>query len=194
MTDIIVEDGSGVTGANSYITVEEVDNYVDSLGADPATSNDWGSLDDDQKGEAILVASQYLERNFRWYGLPYWTSRPEGGTPGPKTQSLQWPRTRNYDSKGVTIPAGTIPDELKQAQLYLTLQVCGDPASSAAPIENTGPLKSMTIDVLSMDFTPSGDPTVFVGTRYPVVELLLKNLGEIRTEDNLIIKKTENVY
>jgi hypothetical protein len=197
MSTITVEDGTGVTNANSYVTIANVDDYVTALGNDAITSNDWQSLTDDQKGEAIIVAAQYLERMVRWYGLPYFPSRPIGNTPSPKAQTMAWPRTKMHDSHGGAVAPGTIPSELKQAQMFLTLQFCKDPSEAQVTIENVSPLKNMKIGPIAMDFTATQQDsavTQFSGTRFPYVEFLLKNMGVVRDETDVALRKTENLY
>lgn len=202
---ITIETGLGVTDSNSYVSIDDIDAYLETLGEDPATSNDWLSLEADQKGEAIILAAQYLDHMVRWYGLPYWPSRPFfaagspspylGGSPGPRPQSMQWPRTKVIDSHGAIISPGTIPTEVKLAQMYLALEFCTDPSEAQVTIENVSPVKSMRIGPMGMDFVSSRDDsaiTQFSGTRYPYVEFLLKNLGIVRDEIDLRIRKTEN--
>jgi hypothetical protein len=69
-----VEDGSIVPSANSYVTVQEADDYIiQNIHAYPA----WESLDLVQKQYLLAWATRYLDRRARWNGTP--TSSRLGG-------------------------------------------------------------------------------------------------------------------
>ena len=59
--DFFVEDGSGFTGANSYITTEFIDDY-----AEQRNLPSWaaGSYSADQKKAAAIAATDYIENRF----------------------------------------------------------------------------------------------------------------------------------
>ena len=92
---LIVEDGSGIPGANSYVTLAEAEDYfalkgvtVDLIEAD------------------LVNATQYLDLMF---GMAY------NGRLADDDQSLLWPRTVFFDNLGRRRDANTIPNELKVA-------------------------------------------------------------------------------
>ncbi len=93
-----VEDGTGVDGANSYVTVAEADTYH----SDRANAAWTG--EDAAKQAALIKATDYIEQNYqgRWLG-----------TEDSTTQPLSFPRT---------IDSGVIPDRLKQAVCVLALE------------------------------------------------------------------------
>lgn len=89
---IIVEDGSGVTNANSYVSVAESQAYFTTKGITVTITE-----------EALINATQYVDLVF---------GRRFKGKMLSGTQSLQWPRTTfTYDFG--TVASGTIPKELK---------------------------------------------------------------------------------
>jgi len=90
-----VEDGSIVTGANSYVPVA----YADTYNTDRATA--WTGTDG-EKEAALIKATDYLEQVYqgRWIGDPL-----------SDTQALSWPRIDDI-----------IPDRLKQAVCILALE------------------------------------------------------------------------
>lgn len=102
---LIVEDGSGVTGANSYVTLVEARAYALTRGVE--------MTDVDSKLEMYLVkAMDYLE------SLRY-------GFKGRKTnadQALQWPRYCVYID-GYAISSEAIPTELKNAQMQIAMAI-----------------------------------------------------------------------
>lgn len=169
---LIVETGGNVAGANSYQTVVEIEVLI----ASRPESDCFSSLDNDEKENAAIEAIRYLERRFRFYGDPLFTG-----------QSLQYPRTKNYDDKGEIIAQGTIPDQLKMAQAELALEWAKDEESGVtSPVDSAGIVKSFSGDEISVDFE-KGDSSIqktltMMGTRFVDVELLIKSLAEWKDE------------
>ena len=63
---LIVEDGTGVSGAESYISVVDADDYHTNHG-----NTSWGSADTTAKEIALRKASEYLDGKYgkRWLGI-----------------------------------------------------------------------------------------------------------------------------
>ena len=104
---LIIEDGSLVTGANSYITVDGWKAWMDDRNITHTNS--------DSKIEgAILRAMDYFE-SLHFKGLKH-----------TETQALQWPRDRVFiDSYDVD--SDEIPKEVKNAMYELTkIELDGD--------------------------------------------------------------------
>lgn len=59
--DFVVEDGTDVSGANAYVTVEYADAYFDNKGLSA-----WGEMTELAKQHRIVIASQYIDA--RWFG------------------------------------------------------------------------------------------------------------------------------
>jgi hypothetical protein len=80
----IVEDGTGVTGATSYVSIAEADAY-----AEDVIDNEWLDLDDDEKQRRLIVSSQFLDRRYGkdWLGFKL-----------KSTQGRDWPRYSNADT------------------------------------------------------------------------------------------------
>jgi hypothetical protein len=116
---LIVEDGSAVAGAESYISVADADNYIGKWVADPAA---WQALATSAKENKLRQATQYLDAVFvtRWKGYI--------ATSG---QSLNWPRQYAYDERGNSIE-GTVPLELRRATATVAA------AAAAAPLVPLG--------------------------------------------------------
>jgi len=62
---MIPEDGTGLAGANAYVSVEFADEYFSARGNQP-----WVGLDNAAKEAAIIKATDYLEAGFwgKWRG------------------------------------------------------------------------------------------------------------------------------
>ena len=91
---IVVEDGSVVIGANSYVSMEDANNYFTLR-----NNSEWNQLEDAQKVAFIIAAMDYIEIRYgrRFIGCP----QDEG-------QPLSWPRK----DTGLT---ELIPSNLKKA-------------------------------------------------------------------------------
>lgn len=96
--ELIVEDGSCVANANSYVTLEEADKYQ-------RTRNraDWLELEDNQKASCILQATQYIDGIYNWKGRAKY-----------EEQFLAFPRVAITDLNGFDV-SHIIPSKLKVA-------------------------------------------------------------------------------
>ena len=104
---LIIEDGSIVSGANSYITVTEWDTWATDRGIQHSHS-------DAKISHAILRAMDYFESlNFK--GLKHTEDQP-----------LQWPRDQVYVD-GYSVDSDEIPKEVRGAMYELTkIELDGD--------------------------------------------------------------------
>ena len=89
---IIVENGTIVSGANSYITVSGVDNYCSAMGY-----TDWSTATAGTKETALLKAMRYID-GLKWKGIKY-----------TQDQYTSWPRDEVYDIDDRLVAYNTIP-------------------------------------------------------------------------------------
>lgn len=75
---LIVEDGTGLGTASSYLSVANADTYHSTHG-----STGWASATTGDKENALRRATQYLDARYTWLGVQTY----------PSVQALQWPRT-----------------------------------------------------------------------------------------------------
>src|SRR5687767_15226190 len=110
---IIVEDGTGLSTAESYITVAYADTYHTDRGQTTWTGTDAA------KEAALRRALAYLDGRYgpRFNGL-----RKLG-----RDQALMWPRVGASDSEGWLIDDTVIPAELKRAQAEAALRELEEP-------------------------------------------------------------------
>jgi hypothetical protein len=106
MTCLIIETGSIVTDANSYITAAEAETLLNNVG------ESFGDIPTATIETYLLQGVRYLE-SFR--------SRFQG-LKTDSTQSLQWPRTP-VKIDGYSISSDVIPTELKMAQALAALEI-----------------------------------------------------------------------
>lgn len=86
---ITVEDGTGLTGADAYISVADADTYFSAVG-----NTTWSAASTSAKEQAIVKATRYMEKRFgnKWKGLI-----------ASSTQALGWPRDHVYDERGTEL-------------------------------------------------------------------------------------------
>lgn len=136
------ETGSGVAGADTYVTLAEARAYAAKRGLSfPA------SPDGDAAGEAALVnACDYLE-TLDWRG-----TKTEGDGP------LAWPRTDVVLDDGTEIAADEIPQKLKDAQCQLAVE-----AAAGTDLQPSGTGQEVIrekVDVLEVEYAPGSGGTV----------------------------------
>lgn len=96
-----VEDGTGLANANSYVTVEFVDEYFNDRGSDL-----WDGTPE-RKQQAIVRATDYIEKRF---------GRKFRGWKQSRAQGLSWPRFNAVDNSGhLYSEEDNIPRKLKMA-------------------------------------------------------------------------------
>lgn len=168
---LTVEDGTIVTGADSFVTLVEADQFATANGIDPKL---WADLADPVREARIRSAAVYLLDERR---LPYTGARMAWN------QRLCWPRT-GATSFGMAVPDGVIPDQVKSAQLWVTFVgyqagLIGEQAMVAAVAGNT---KSESVGNLSASYFSGEEmakgkalaegqaPADLVGILYPLLD------------------------
>lgn len=97
----VVEDGTGLSNATSYVSVADAD---DILVVNIHNTATWDALSDTDKGYLLSWASRFLDAHTRWKG--YKTV---------ETSALRWPRTGVVDRDNILIDSDVIPYQLKNA-------------------------------------------------------------------------------
>jgi len=106
---LIVEDGTKVAGANSYISAADATTYHATYG-----NTDWPT-DVPTQEQALIIATQACDA---LWGAQYESFRLQG------TQNLLWPRYQYYDRYLQLRPQTQIPTELKNAVCEMALLYC----------------------------------------------------------------------
>lgn len=123
----VVETGSGLIDANSYISLSDASSYV----ADHGNSSTWSAAADASKEEALRLGTQYIDLK---YGNRYI------GRKATRDQALCWPRLTVVDADGYSYDSNEIPNCLKQATVEAALRVIeGDDLLGV--VENPGTIK-----------------------------------------------------
>jgi len=168
---LIVEDGTQVAGADSYVSLVEIALYH-SKNSNAA----WAAATPEAQESAARSSTRYVDGNYRL--------RLKGQKVYPLTQSLEWPRVgvrvvdpqlyydvpaSFYDSQysgfiGIT----TIPQRLKDAQCELALNALAGDLSTSVDVS----IKRRKIDVLETEYFQGITPGQ---ASYPVVDQLLSD-------------------
>lgn len=100
---MIVEDGTGLSKADSYVSVKLADDYYASR-----SESAWEDIDSEIKESLLIKATDFVDCSFEWNGVR-------------KTQSqgLKFPRKQLVDSDGLEVEG--VPIAVKQAVIIAAL-------------------------------------------------------------------------
>lgn len=130
-----VEDGSQVSGANSYVAVATADDYYV---IDPNFTATWAAYTNTQKEYYLAWATRIIDQKTKWNGDKY-----------TETQALRWPRKGVKDADGDLIAVTEIPQQLQHAVMELAKWlVSNDPTTGA----DTDALKRVMVDVVEIEW------------------------------------------
>lgn len=147
---LVIEDGSGVAGANSYISVVDAQAYATARGLAVVIT------------EASLIrACDYLESLRAEYQ----------GTKTDEDQALQWPRYGAY-LDGASIDSDEIPDVLPKAQAQLACDILA--GTDIMPTSDGREVVEETVQgAVSVKYAPTGSAPV---PQFPAARALLEPL------------------
>ncbi len=91
---------------NSYVTVEEADEYF----ANRAYSSKWFDFSESEKPKLLILCSQSLDWYIKWKGVRTTAEQP-----------MQWPRTNVLLRDGTIVDPSTLPIAIKTAVYELAL-------------------------------------------------------------------------
>lgn len=158
-----VEDGTGLSTANAYISLADADTYVENH-SNTAT---WTDATDANQQKAIRLATQYLDATYgqRWRGTRY-TS----------TQALDWPRSSYINKEGYATAYDEVPAAVEAACVELAIRVlAGD---ELFPV-----IADPSVRVQSFHNEQTGQTKTYAGRgmspdkkEYPIVEALLADV------------------
>ena len=160
---VILENGSGITNATTYLSVQEFRDHGTQRGISYAT------YPDSTIGVWVNDATEYSDSYYRY-----------GGVKASDTQALEVPRTGWYDKNGISLD-NTVPVQLKKAVYYLSSERRGvSPETSVS----TG-IKAKKIGPVSITYSKdSGSKT----TTYTKANACMKGLLK-RSTGNLCLPK-----
>ena len=155
---LVVEDGSGLANAESYISVGDADTYHTAFG------NTGWSGDTATKEVALRNATQYIDSTY----LKRWK-----GTKNKSTQALMWPRYGVVTIDGWPITGTEIPLALKRATAEAAMRALTE--ELVPDITDPG-----TITFYAVEVGPISEKTAYASRSqikvYRVIDELLKDL------------------
>ncbi|MDR1505642.1 MAG: hypothetical protein LBI67_00920 [Treponema sp.] len=150
---LIIEDGSGIPGANAYIGTSFVDEYF--LGERLTT---WRALEQEGQESFIISAAGYVDIAFDWQGI---RKTPE--------QGLSWPRTGIlFDG----FPVDGVPVQVKKAAAETVwLLIEGEELFST---DSDTEIASEQVDVIKISYREPGENGQKAASRFDVLNKLLR--------------------
>lgn len=129
----VVEDGTGLSNANSYVSLQEAEDIL----VTNIHNTSWNALADTQKEYLLAFSTSLLDTKADWYGQKTVPS-----------SALRWPRKYVVDQDCVTIPNNSIPHQLKQATAqYARYLVDNDRTTE----QETDGFTKIVVDVIQID-------------------------------------------
>lgn len=153
------EDGTGLVGANSYVTLQEIKDY---LGIVPSAA-DILALDDADLGQYAAWATRLLDQKTKWKG--YKDCYPDG-----HVQGLAWPRTRAVDKYGFLLSSTVVPAQVKAATIELMRYIFAADPTTQQDVSN---LKEVDVDVIKIIYQDGTAQTTYP----PLLNQILEGLG-----------------
>lgn len=136
MMAIVVEDGTGLVNADSYVSVADADAYLSVLPSDATTL--WDALSATEKENALKWATRVLNNKASFEG--YKTV---------ETSALRWPRTSVCDVDGVEVDSTSIPRQITSATIELVRILLEEDITTGQDISS---LKRIMVDVIEIEF------------------------------------------
>lgn len=157
---MIVEDGTGLENADSYISVAEADSE---LYLTPYKES-WDTLDETAKEYALIKATKRL-KSVLWYGEKLTT-----------TQALDWPRQCCYNYfTGEYVETNVIPDDIKTATAFLAGVLVAYGVD-----EFSGNIKRVKIPDLEVEYSSAYQTSITHTKGIPVVvKSFVSSYGEV---------------
>ena len=155
MATIVVEDGTVVAGANSYVTEAELTTYAADRGVTLAAATDV----------LLIKAMDYIE------SLAFIGDKSSEG------QALQWPRNSVYID-GYYVESTTIPAALKTGQIATALAIDSE-NSPLATVERA--TKREKVDVIEVEYMDSAAAQPIVKTINAAMRKILAGGGSSTT-------------
>lgn len=156
---LIVEDGTCVPNANSYVSLDYADEYMLNTG-----KTEWASKTDDEKKSFLINATRYIDRTYSKIG---W----KGQKKYHRHQSLCFPRVELFDKDGDEVLG--IPKELMEAVCeagYISI------TTSLFDIKDaSGSVKRQKVDVLEVEYYSEEDSSGGYISRFSILDSLLSD-------------------
>lgn len=137
---LVVEDGTGLSTAESYISVTDADTYFTARGVTAWTGSTT------VKEQALRKATDYLLQRYRsrWQGVRMLS-----------TQALDWPRA-NVCVDGYYVASDAVPVPVERACAELALKTLSDDLSP--DLDRGGEVASESVGPVAVSYFAGADP------------------------------------
>ncbi len=174
MPSFIVEDGTIVANASSYVDTAYAD---DLLSIYPEFTASWNALTLNDKQMWLMFSTRLLDRSVKYSGVPV----------NSDTQSLAWPRYGSVTCDGKYIDNDIVPDSIKDSTVLLAAYYVKNTATNPyKPLDDQIDISAVKLEGIGVTFDRrNGKVTVQERNRYPLfIQSELDCLGTIRSPFN----------
>lgn len=157
----VVEDGTGLSTATSYLSIADFKQYWEDRGVD------YSALTDATIQPLLNRATQVIDQRYTFYGKVK-----------SSTQALQFPRTDIYDKNDVKISSSIVPVPVENATAEIAKALyVADQAEGSITDPNAAPsgIRSKSLGPMSVEYAP-GASGVNSAIKYTNADLYLRPL------------------
>lgn len=162
---LVVEDGSGLSTADSYISRDDADTYI----GDYSNDSDWSGASNDDKDRALRRATEWLDGRYADQWLGYRKSTD---------QALSWPRTGVYDRDGNYVDADSVPAEVERSTALIAVEYIKGTDLDNSNLDGSISMKRSKVGDLEQELEYQGSLPARA-SYFPTVDGLLKKRGLI---------------
>jgi hypothetical protein len=160
---LTVEDGTGLSGADAFVSLAYFKAYCDKRG------KDYSSYADAVIEQAIVRATDYLSESVAWQG--YRVKPRTDDAP----QALSWPRHNVVDREGYVVAYDEVPEAIQRATCELAFYELGSPGGMQPVFTANERVKSEKVGPIAIEYDTSANGTS--GAR-PVLLAVMDLVGE----------------
>lgn len=167
---LVVEDGSCVPSANSYVSLDFANDYMRNTGR-----QEWEKKSENERKSYLINATNYIDRTYTKVG---W----KGQKKFHRRQSLCFPRVELFDKDGDEVLG--IPNELKKAVCEAAF--INTTTSLFAIKDSSGSVKKQKVDVLEVEYYSESDSSGNYISRFTVLDSLLSDFYKSKNDRNRV--------
>ena len=167
---LVVEDGSCVPSANSYVSLDFANDYMRNTGR-----QEWEKKSENERKSYLINATNYIDRTYTKVG---W----KGQKKFHRRQSLCFPRVELFDKDGDEVLG--IPNALKKAVCEAAF--INTTTSLFAIKDSSGSVKKQKVDVLEVEYYSESDSSGNYISRFTVLDSLLSDFYKSKNDRNRV--------
>ncbi len=161
---ITVEDGTGLTTADAFISVAWWKAWATARG------KAFSAYYDAEIERAIVRATDYVSESLTWAGYRLKERGTDGGM-----QALAWPRTLVYDRNGYVVASDSVPVEIQKATAEIVVAELAEPGVMAPVFKAQERVKREQFGPVSFEYDLSNTAA---SSARPVLLAVMDLVGE----------------